>query len=113
MSLHIYIAHSGEHLLADPVSFASCVPPLCVPLASCGCKLTPFISSPDALKSWIVRSTSIPPARQILMTARGKNVKTQTLATEVYRALPWIPLGFRRIQSKTDLLIQTRDSCLD
>ena len=26
MSLHIYIAHSGEHLLADPVSFASYVP---------------------------------------------------------------------------------------
>jgi hypothetical protein len=25
MSLHIYIAHSGEHLLADPVSFASYV----------------------------------------------------------------------------------------
>lgn len=60
MSLHIYIAHSGEHLLADPVSFAS----------------------PDALKSWIVRNTPIPPARQILMTARGKNVKIQTLATE-------------------------------
>lgn len=38
---------------------------------------------PDALKSWIVRHTSIPPARQILMTARGKNVKIQTLATEV------------------------------
>ncbi|KAJ6096202.1 hypothetical protein N7486_006948 [Penicillium sp. IBT 16267x] len=60
MSLHIYIAHSGEHLLADPVAFAS----------------------PDALKSWVVRYTSIPPPRQILMTARGKNVKTQTLATE-------------------------------
>ncbi|KAJ5584444.1 uncharacterized protein N7459_004244 [Penicillium hispanicum] len=60
MSLHIYIAHSGEHLLADPVAFAS----------------------PDALKSWIVRNTAIPPPRQILMTARGKNVKTQTLATE-------------------------------
>ncbi|PLB52849.1 hypothetical protein P170DRAFT_352260 [Aspergillus steynii IBT 23096] len=60
MSLHIYIAHSGEHLLADPVSFAS----------------------PDALRSWITRNTSVPPQRQILMTARGKNVKIQTLATE-------------------------------
>ncbi|CAG8280877.1 unnamed protein product [Penicillium salamii] len=60
MSLHIYIAHTGEHFLADPVAFAS----------------------PDALKSWIVRETSIPPPRQILMTARGKNVKIQTLATE-------------------------------
>ncbi|CRG85988.1 Autophagy-related protein 11 [Talaromyces islandicus] len=60
MSLHIYIAHSGEHLLADPVAFAS----------------------PDALRSWIARNTSIPFQRQILMTARGKNVKIQTLATE-------------------------------
>ncbi|KGO36906.1 Autophagy-related protein 11 [Penicillium expansum] len=60
MSLHIYIAHTGEHFLAGPVAFAS----------------------PDALKSWIVRETSIPPPRQILMTARGKNVKIQTLATE-------------------------------
>ncbi|KAJ5332081.1 uncharacterized protein N7506_005864 [Penicillium brevicompactum] len=60
MSLHIYIAHTGEHFLADPVAFAS----------------------PDALKSWIVRNTSIPSPRQILMTARGKNVKIQTLATE-------------------------------
>ncbi|KAE8387755.1 autophagy-related protein 11-domain-containing protein [Aspergillus alliaceus] len=60
MSLHIYIAHTGEHFLADPVSFAS----------------------PDALRSWITRNTSIPSQRQILMTARGKNVKIQTLATE-------------------------------
>ncbi|KAJ5103674.1 hypothetical protein N7532_004203 [Penicillium argentinense] len=60
MSLHIYIAHSGEHLLADPVSFAST----------------------EALKTWIVQNTSIPPTRQILMTALGKNVKIQTLATE-------------------------------
>ncbi|EED19422.1 Taz1-interacting factor 1 (TAF1), putative [Talaromyces stipitatus ATCC 10500] len=60
MSLHIYIAHTGEHLLANPVSFAS----------------------PDALRSWIARNTSIASQRQILMTARGKNVKLQTLATE-------------------------------
>lgn len=25
MSLHIYIAHSGEHFLVDPISFASYV----------------------------------------------------------------------------------------
>ncbi|EEA27016.1 hypothetical protein TMatcc_004702 [Talaromyces marneffei ATCC 18224] len=60
MSLHIYIAHTGEHLLADPVSF----------------------TSPDALRSWIARNTTIASQRQILMTARGKNVKLQTLATE-------------------------------
>ncbi|QVM08487.1 oligomeric, coiled-coil, peripheral membrane protein [Coccidioides posadasii str. Silveira] len=60
MPLHIYIAHTGEQLFADPVSFAS----------------------PDALRAWISRNTSIPPQRQILMTARGKNVKLQSLATE-------------------------------
>lgn len=50
MSLHIYIAHSGEHLLADPVSFASYVFPRCGDdgrpgrsPASCRRKLTPFI----------------------------------------------------------------------
>ncbi|EGE01522.1 hypothetical protein TEQG_00570 [Trichophyton equinum CBS 127.97] len=51
MSLHIYIAHSGEQMLADPVSFAS----------------------PDALRSWISRYTQIPVQRQILMTAKGKS----------------------------------------
>ncbi|CBF83808.1 autophagy protein ATG11 [Aspergillus nidulans FGSC A4] len=60
MSLHIYIAHTGEHLLADSVSF----------------------STTEALRSWITQRTSIPSQRQILMTARGKNVKIQTLATE-------------------------------
>ncbi|QSS52724.1 autophagy-related protein 11 [Histoplasma capsulatum var. duboisii H88] len=60
MSLHIYIAHTGEQLLADPVSFAS----------------------PDALRTWISRKISMPAQRQILMTARGRNVRPQTLATE-------------------------------
>ncbi|EEQ32733.1 oligomeric, coiled-coil, peripheral membrane protein [Microsporum canis] len=60
MSLHIYIAHTGEQMLADPVSFAS----------------------PDALRTWISRHTQIPVQRQILMTAKGKSVKTQSLATE-------------------------------
>ncbi|KAL4969544.1 autophagy protein ATG11 [Aspergillus stella-maris] len=60
MSLHIYIAHTGEHLLADSSTFPTT----------------------DALRSWITQNTSIPPQRQILMTARGKNVKIQTLATE-------------------------------
>ncbi|KAL2867102.1 autophagy protein ATG11 [Aspergillus lucknowensis] len=60
MSLHIYIAHTGEHLLADTGSF----------------------STTDTLRSWITQNASIPPQRQILMTSRGKNVKIQTLATE-------------------------------
>lgn len=109
MSLHIYIAHSGEHLLADPVSFASYVhirsvhritfispPPSSlstIPL--CSVSVSSLLDSsrltlcflpsnrPDALRSWITRNTSIPSQRQILMTARGKNVKIQTLATEV------------------------------
>lgn len=29
MSLHIYIAHTGEHFLADPVAFASYVSFVC------------------------------------------------------------------------------------
>lgn len=44
----------------------------------------PLSFSPDALRSWITRNTSVPSQRQILMTARGKNVKIQTLATEVW-----------------------------
>ncbi|OXV08069.1 hypothetical protein Egran_04168 [Elaphomyces granulatus] len=69
MSLQIYIAHSGERLFADPVSFAS----------------------PDALRSWIARNTSIPSQRQILMTARGKNVKLQTLVMEVCSSSVHLP----------------------
>jgi autophagy-related protein 11 len=98
MSLNIYIAHTGEHLLADPVSFASYVflllvypcrlrsarPSLYSYLIRCESLLTLFISpSPDALRTWIARHTSIPAQRQILMTARGKNVRIQSLATEV------------------------------
>jgi autophagy-related protein 11 len=93
MSLNIYIAHTGEHLLADPVSFASYVfhhpipsarPFLSSCLIRCESLLTLSISpSPDALRTWIARHTSIPAQRQILMTARGKNVRIQSLATEV------------------------------
>lgn len=53
MSLHIYIAHSGEHLLADPVSFASYVPLLasstlvCPGALFCAPDLSkPFLDSP-------------------------------------------------------------------
>ncbi|KAJ5648206.1 hypothetical protein N7490_004578 [Penicillium lividum] len=85
MSLHIYIAHSGEHLLADPVAFASYVflsIPQVFDEGNAHADVPSFMHPPDALKSWVVRYTSIAPSRQILMTARGKNVKTQTLATE-------------------------------
>lgn len=60
MSLQIYIAFTGERLLADPISF----------------------TSPEALRSWIQNHGGIAPQRQILMTARGKNVKQQHLLTE-------------------------------
>ena len=60
MSLQIYIAFTGERLLADPISFAS----------------------PEALRSWITGNVGIPSARQILMTAKGKNVKQAHLLSE-------------------------------
>ncbi|KAF9889059.1 oligomeric, coiled-coil, peripheral membrane protein [Aspergillus nanangensis] len=60
MSLHIYVAHSGEHFTADPASF----------------------NSLEAIRTWINRNTEIPSSRQILMTASGKNVKLQSLGTE-------------------------------
>ncbi|KAI9786640.1 MAG: oligomeric, coiled-coil, peripheral membrane protein [Geoglossum umbratile] len=60
MSLQIFIAHTGERLRADPVLF----------------------NSLDAFRSWISRGTSIAPQNQILMTARGKQVKLQTLLTD-------------------------------
>ncbi|KAL3477577.1 autophagy-related protein 11-domain-containing protein [Aspergillus californicus] len=60
MSLNIYIAHTGEHLSTGTGSF----------------------STTDSLRSWITQHTSIPSERQILMTALGRNVKIQTLATE-------------------------------
>ncbi|OJJ76089.1 hypothetical protein ASPBRDRAFT_51755 [Aspergillus brasiliensis CBS 101740] len=62
MSLHIYIAHTGEHFVTDTASFAS----------------------PDAVRSWVATKTSIPPQRQILMTARGKNVKTLATESEIF-----------------------------
>ncbi|KAF7506152.1 hypothetical protein GJ744_012216 [Endocarpon pusillum] len=60
MSLQIYLAHTGQRLQADPISFAS----------------------PDALKSWIANQASVPIDRQILITGRGKNVRQQNLLTE-------------------------------
>lgn len=39
--------------------------------------------SHEDLRSWILRKTTIDPSHQILMTARGKQVKLQTLLSEV------------------------------
>ncbi|KAF2644987.1 hypothetical protein P280DRAFT_391243 [Massarina eburnea CBS 473.64] len=60
MSLQIAVAHTGQRLDADPVSFHDI----------------------DALKRWIAKATEIPPECQILLTTRGKHVKLQLLLTE-------------------------------
>lgn len=60
MSLQIFVAFTGERLLAEPISFASL----------------------EALRSWISAQAAISSSRQILMTAKGKNVKQQHLLTE-------------------------------
>ncbi|KAF2457902.1 autophagy-related protein 11-domain-containing protein [Lineolata rhizophorae] len=60
MSLHVFVAHTGKRLEADPVSFDSL----------------------EALRSWLAKATSIPPQDQILLTTRGKHVKLQALLTE-------------------------------
>ncbi|KAI9791762.1 MAG: oligomeric, coiled-coil, peripheral membrane protein [Peltula sp. TS41687] len=60
MSLQVCIAHTGERLQAESGLFASL----------------------DALRSWIFQNVGIAQSNQILMTARGKQVKLQTLLTE-------------------------------
>lgn len=61
MSLQIYIAHTGERI---------------------GCA-APLPSSLDALKSWIAKATTIPTQDQVLLTTKGRPVKTQQLYSEV------------------------------
>ncbi|EXJ86710.1 hypothetical protein A1O3_03663 [Capronia epimyces CBS 606.96] len=62
MALQVYISHSG--------------------------RILNFNNDPNArvenLRSWIESTASIPTGRQILMTARGKNVKNLSNETEVY-----------------------------
>lgn len=62
MSLQVFVAHTGQRLDAD----------------------TNVLSSLESLRSWIAKSTAIPPQDQILLTAKGKHVKTQALLTEVW-----------------------------
>ena len=59
MSIQIYIGHSGQRLSCDPST-----------------------TSLDGLKTWIAQQASIQPRNQILLTAQGKQVRTQTLLTE-------------------------------
>ncbi|CAZ82583.1 unnamed protein product [Tuber melanosporum] len=60
MSLLIYTAHTGGTLQADRHSFTSV----------------------DELRKWIGETISMAPACQIIMTARGTNVKNQSLPNE-------------------------------
>ncbi|PVI07330.1 Taz1-interactin-like proteing factor 1 [Periconia macrospinosa] len=60
MSLQIAVAHTGQRLDADPVSF----------------------NSIEGLKHWIAEVTGIPRDLQILLTSQGKHVKLQLLLTE-------------------------------
>lgn len=59
MSLKILLAHSGATVTADPCP-----------------------SNLDDLRLWIFRKTAVEASYQILMTARGKQVKPQTLSVE-------------------------------
>ncbi|KAL8850334.1 MAG: hypothetical protein Q9221_004749 [Calogaya cf. arnoldii] len=53
-------------------------------IAHTGLSLTPAsrFSSLESLQSWIAQNASVDPQDQILMTARGKQVKLQALSTE-------------------------------
>lgn len=77
MSLTIYVAHSGARLSADPRKFPSYALLLKVK--------RPHVDELlriEYLQSWISQKVSIDVTRQILMTARGKQVKLQTLLQE-------------------------------
>ena len=75
MSISVYIGHTGQCLRLDPS----------------------VNSTLEAVRSWIASQTSIQTRAQILLTAQGKQVRTQTLLTEneffVFDSLPLQPLG--------------------
>lgn len=60
MSVQVFVGLWGTRLALDPQS----------------------LSSLEALRSWIQQHASIQPRNQILLTAQGKQVRTQTLLTE-------------------------------
>ncbi|KPI40323.1 Autophagy-related protein 11 [Cyphellophora attinorum] len=61
MAVHVLISHTGQHLAFENLA-----------------------AGLDALREWISQNVDIPPNRQILMTARGKNVKTLTAESEIF-----------------------------
>jgi autophagy-related protein 11 len=60
MSIQVFIGHTGQRLSLDPSD----------------------VGTVDALRPWITQRTSIQPRHQILLTAQGKQVRTQALLTE-------------------------------
>ncbi|KAH0287371.1 hypothetical protein M436DRAFT_85777 [Aureobasidium namibiae CBS 147.97] len=60
MSLIIYVAHSGNKIVAEPTK----------------------INNLDALRAWVHHTAHIPVNKQVLLTAKGKAVRPQTLLTE-------------------------------
>jgi autophagy-related protein 11 len=60
MSLIIYVAHSGNRIVAEPTK----------------------INSLDALRAWVHRTAHIPVNKQVFLTPKGKAVRPQTLLTE-------------------------------
>ncbi|KAK6395571.1 hypothetical protein LTR65_010589 [Meristemomyces frigidus] len=60
MSTKVYVGHNGQRLALDPG----------------------VTNTLEALRAWIAERAAIQPRNQILLTAQGKQVRTQTLLTE-------------------------------
>lgn len=60
MSIQVYVGHTGQRLSLDPS----------------------VTSTVEALRAWLAQQAAIQPRNQILLTAQGKQVRTQTLLTE-------------------------------
>ena len=54
-----------------------------IPAGGCIQCPNPVPASLEALREWIAKETNIPSEDQILLTARGKHVKLQSLLTDV------------------------------
>ncbi|KAI4724465.1 hypothetical protein E4T49_07808 [Aureobasidium sp. EXF-10728] len=60
MSLIIYVAHSGNKVVAEPAK----------------------VNSLESLRAWVQRTAHIPVNKQVFLTNKGKAVRPQTLLTE-------------------------------
>lgn len=60
MSLHVFVAHTGAQVDADPAAFESL----------------------DGFQQWVAKATEIPASDQILLTEKGRHVKLPTLLIE-------------------------------